>query len=84
MLSGFDFRGGTGFPIAYIPKCGTKWSVPFVETTGYMIAAVSVTSPIINDIIGSLESVRIGVNSHVHAGVQSGGSVTGPITSPIT
>ena len=54
-----------------------------VETTGYMAAAISVTSPIINDIIGSLESVRIGINSHVHPGVQNGLGVTSIPSIPI-
>lgn len=54
-----------------------------VETTGFMVAAVSVTSPIINDIIGSLESVRIGINSHIHLGVQNGPGATPPPSIPI-
>lgn len=54
-----------------------------VETTGYMVASVSVTSPIINDIIGSLESVRIGINSHVHPGVQNGAGITSTPLVPI-
>jgi hypothetical protein len=54
-----------------------------VETTGYMAAAISVTSPIINDIIGTLGSVRIGINSHVHLGVQNGAGVTPPPSVPI-
>ena len=52
-----------------------------VETTGFVVAAVSVTSPIISDIVGSLESVRIGTNSHFH--VDSRGGPTTPPTSPI-
>ena len=53
------------------------------ETPGYLTAGVSVTSPIINDIIGSLESVRIGINAHMHSGVKSGPDISGTITSPI-
>jgi hypothetical protein len=57
-------------------------AVKSVETTGYMLAAVSVTSPIINDIIGTLESVRIGINTHFH--IDSRGGATTTPTSPIT
>jgi hypothetical protein len=57
-------------------------AVKSVETTGYMLAAVSVTSPIISDIIGSLGSVRIGINTHFH--IDSKGGPTTTPTSPIT
>lgn len=57
-------------------------AVKSVETTGYMISAVSVTSPIISDIVGSLESVRIGINTHLH--IDSRGGPTSTPTSPIT
>ena len=57
-------------------------AVKSVETTGYMLAAVSVTSPIISDIIGSLGSVRIGINTHLH--IDSRGGPTTTPTSPIT
>lgn len=57
-------------------------AIKSVETTGYMLAAVSVTSPIISDIIGSLGSVRIGINTHFH--IDSKGGPTTTPTSPIT
>ena len=56
-------------------------AVKSVETTGYMVAAVSVTAPIVSDIVGSLESVRIGTNSHFH--IDSKGGPTTPPTAPI-
>lgn len=56
-------------------------AVKSVETTGYMLAAVSVTAPIISDIIGSLGSVRIGTNAHIH--IDSKGGFTTTPTSPI-
>ena len=57
-------------------------AVKSVETTGYMLAAVSVTSPIISDVIGSLGSIRIGINTHFH--IDSKGGPTTTPTSPIT
>jgi len=56
-------------------------AVKSVETTGYMLAAVSVTSPIISDIVGSLGSVRLGINTHTH--IDSRGGPTTTPTSPI-
>lgn len=55
-----------------------------VQTPGFVTAGVAVNSPIINDYIGTLESVRIGVNAHLHSGVKSGPDISGTITSPIT
>ena len=65
----------TGFINAGVP---TLAALP-----GTITSSVSVNSPIINDYIGTLESVRIGINAHVHPGVQNGLGVTGIIATPI-
>lgn len=59
-------------------------AVKSVETIGFVTAGVAVNSPIINDYIGTLESVRIGINAHVHMGVKGGPDISGTITTPIT
>ena len=58
-----------------------------VETTGYMIAATTITAgvsmyaPMVSDMIGSVEMFRLKVDSHVHIGNR--GYPTSPPTQPM-